>query len=179
MSLPYPSMTFVPLDVLTADEMNQLVANIESLADGSGLDAGAIGTSAIANSAITSELIDWTSLNFLGDFKTGEVELPFKGLNNEPLFKAIVDIGALPNNAWKNVQVSNEIGRCYWVKGVAWNPSSSQCLPLPYCTTSTTASIGINYIANDATHKFISIGTGMDRSGFTSCYAEIIYAKVG
>lgn len=32
MSLPYPSMTFVPLDVLTAEEMNQLVANIESLA---------------------------------------------------------------------------------------------------------------------------------------------------
>lgn len=62
MSLPYPSMTFVPLDVLTADEMNQLVANIESLADGSGLDAGAIGTSAIANSAITSELIDWSSI---------------------------------------------------------------------------------------------------------------------
>lgn len=31
MSLPYPSMAFVPLDVLTAEEMNQLVANIESL----------------------------------------------------------------------------------------------------------------------------------------------------
>lgn len=31
MSLPYPSMTFVPLDVLTAEEMNQIVANIESL----------------------------------------------------------------------------------------------------------------------------------------------------
>lgn len=34
MSLPYPSMTFVPLDVLTAEEMNQLVANIEFLANG-------------------------------------------------------------------------------------------------------------------------------------------------
>lgn len=31
MSLPYPSMTFVPLDVLTAEEMNQIVANIEYL----------------------------------------------------------------------------------------------------------------------------------------------------
>ena len=31
MSLPYPSMVFVPLDVLTAEEMNQLVANIEYL----------------------------------------------------------------------------------------------------------------------------------------------------
>ena len=33
MSLPYPSMTFVPLDVLTAEEMNQIVANIESLSN--------------------------------------------------------------------------------------------------------------------------------------------------
>ena len=41
MSLPYPSMTFVPLDVLTAEEMNQLVANIEALANGSGLDSTA------------------------------------------------------------------------------------------------------------------------------------------
>lgn len=34
MSLPYPSMVFVPLDILTAEEMNQLVANIESLSAG-------------------------------------------------------------------------------------------------------------------------------------------------
>ena len=37
MSLPYPSMTFVPLDVLTAEEMNQLVANIEHLSNGTTL----------------------------------------------------------------------------------------------------------------------------------------------
>lgn len=37
MSLPYPSMVFVPLDILTAEEMNQLVANIESLSAGTGL----------------------------------------------------------------------------------------------------------------------------------------------
>lgn len=37
MSLPYPSMTFVPLDVLTAEEMNQLVSNIEHLSNGTTL----------------------------------------------------------------------------------------------------------------------------------------------
>lgn len=31
MALPYPNLSFVPLDVLTADEMNQIVANIKSL----------------------------------------------------------------------------------------------------------------------------------------------------
>ncbi len=31
MSLPYPNMDFTPLDTLTAEEMNHIVANIESL----------------------------------------------------------------------------------------------------------------------------------------------------
>lgn len=35
--LPYPDMNFTAFDILTAEEMNQLVANIEALSDGSGL----------------------------------------------------------------------------------------------------------------------------------------------
>ena len=31
MALPYPNLNFVPLDVLTADEMNQIVANYTSI----------------------------------------------------------------------------------------------------------------------------------------------------
>lgn len=32
-ALPYPNMNFVPLDILTAQQQNQLVANIQALAD--------------------------------------------------------------------------------------------------------------------------------------------------
>lgn len=32
LTLPYPNMDFTPLDILTADEMDQLVANIEYIA---------------------------------------------------------------------------------------------------------------------------------------------------
>lgn len=32
MALPYPNLSFVPLDVLTADEMNQIVANYTYIA---------------------------------------------------------------------------------------------------------------------------------------------------
>lgn len=46
LTLPYPSMNFVPLDVLTAAEQNQLVANIEYIAN---------------QFPITSPNIDWTS----------------------------------------------------------------------------------------------------------------------
>ena len=31
MALPYPNLNFVPLDILTADEMNQIVANYTSI----------------------------------------------------------------------------------------------------------------------------------------------------
>lgn len=50
-TLPYPNMDFVPLDVLTADELDQIVANIEAI------NNATIGTGAIANSAITTAKI--------------------------------------------------------------------------------------------------------------------------
>lgn len=47
LALPYPSMVFVPLDVLTADEMNHIVANYEFIAN---------------QFPITSDNIDWTTI---------------------------------------------------------------------------------------------------------------------
>ena len=49
LALPYPSMVFVPLDVLTADEMNHIVANYEFIAN---------------QFPITSDKIDWTTPPF-------------------------------------------------------------------------------------------------------------------
>lgn len=42
MALPNPSMSFTPFDPLPASDLNDLVENIESLADGTGFDTGAI-----------------------------------------------------------------------------------------------------------------------------------------
>lgn len=52
MSLPNPAMNFTAFDILTAAEMNELVENIEALADGSGLDTNAIPAAALATNAI-------------------------------------------------------------------------------------------------------------------------------
>ena len=64
MSLPNPSMDFTALDTLSASSLDQLVENIESLSDGSGLEdlaitetklgAGAVTNGKIANSVITN-----------------------------------------------------------------------------------------------------------------------------
>ena len=59
LTLPYPSMNFVPLDVLTAAEQNQLVANIEYIAN-----QFPITNANIASSAVKSQNIDWTTMQF-------------------------------------------------------------------------------------------------------------------
>lgn len=57
-NLPNPGMSFSPFAILTAEEQNNLVENIESLATGTGIGDGAIGTSDLANAAVTKEKID-------------------------------------------------------------------------------------------------------------------------
>ena len=59
LTLPYPSMNFVPLDVLTAAEQNQLVANIEYIAN-----QFPITNANIASSTVKSSNIDWTSMDY-------------------------------------------------------------------------------------------------------------------
>ena len=54
LTLPYPNMDFTPLDILTADEMDQLVANIEFISQ---------------QFPISSSNIDWSSYYY----KAGDV----------------------------------------------------------------------------------------------------------
>lgn len=65
--LPYPSMDFVPLDVLTADELDQIVANINAinnnaLVSTASIATGAVTTPKIADNAVTHTKIDWDSM---------------------------------------------------------------------------------------------------------------------
>lgn len=69
LTLPYPSLTFVPLDKLTAEEMNQIVSNYQAIANqfplsASQIGSGAIGSSQLANSAVSSSKLDWASFGF-------------------------------------------------------------------------------------------------------------------
>ena len=76
-TLPYPSLVFVPLDKLTAEEMNQIVANYTAIsnafplasnqiADGSistaKLAALSVTSGKIANSSVGSSQINWSDL---------------------------------------------------------------------------------------------------------------------
>ena len=63
--LPYPSMVFVPLDVLTAEEMNQIVANYEFIANQFPLTSDKIDWSTAPSVAINK--IDWSTITTITD----------------------------------------------------------------------------------------------------------------
>lgn len=73
-TLPYPSLDFVPLDILTAEEMNQIVANYTAINNSTigtnQLADSSITTPKLANKSVTSDKVDWTT------FKCGMVSNP-------------------------------------------------------------------------------------------------------
>lgn len=95
-TLPYPSMDFVPLDILTATELDQLVANIEAI------NNTTISTSAIADDAITPAKLDTSTYGrFARDNDGGSQS-----------YSAGVDTTALLPNA-----LESEVG-CSYASGI-------------------------------------------------------------
>lgn len=94
-TLPYPNMDFVPLDILTATELDQLVANIEAI-NNSNITATAIANGAVMASKFGSDVtaVKRTEL-FSGDSSGNvtlsqsvanfdQIEITFKDTNNPP-----------------------------------------------------------------------------------------------
>jgi len=63
LALPYPDMDFVPLDILLASELNQMVANIEYIGD-----SFPITTVNITDGAVTTDKIDWDTTGVAVEF---------------------------------------------------------------------------------------------------------------
>ena len=67
LNIPYPSLVFVPLDVLTAEELNNLMSNITYIANefplsAANLAANSVTKAKIAPSAVGSSNIDWPTM---------------------------------------------------------------------------------------------------------------------
>lgn len=63
MALPNPGMDAVPFTPLTAEFLDDMIENIESLSSGTGFATGAITTSTLAESAVTASKIDFTTFS--------------------------------------------------------------------------------------------------------------------
>jgi len=62
MALPNPGMDAVPFTPLTAEFLDDMIENIESLSDGTGFENGAITTNTLADNGVTpAKLYDFNS----------------------------------------------------------------------------------------------------------------------
>ena len=94
--LPYPNMDFTPLDILTAAEMDQMVANDQYLRD---FCAGLADGTNLSDGVIQARKLD----SGIGDYSTSEVDTGFTWIDGKHIYKKTINFGALPNNDTKRV----------------------------------------------------------------------------
>lgn len=88
MALPYPMSPVSPFDVITSQAENEKIANIESLADGTGIGDGAI----TAGKIDWPTLINWsTSAVVTGWSSTTVKEFHYQRIGNIVFFSARVE----------------------------------------------------------------------------------------
>lgn len=141
-------MSFSPFAILTAEEMNDLVENIESLADGTGFDTGAVGPASRS-----------------GGFKTGTFS---KGTTGNI---AVTGVGFQPKFVEFFFQPTSATGSIFSMTGAA-DGTSQNCTGVSGATTptmarwsSTSACINVRNAAGTS----ISVATlvSFDAGGFT------------
>ena len=106
-------------------------------------------------------------------YSTDEVKTNKIWINGKPIYRKVINCGALPNNSDKviNVNVSN-INNVINIYGIGIS-SSGTCFPLPYVYNNFNAQIELVYLASS---QQIRITTGQDRSGING-YVTIEYTK--
>lgn len=157
LNLPYTMSPVSPFDVITSQAENERIANIESLADGTG----------IGDNAITAD-----KTAFGGNYSTSEVNTGFKWIDGKTIYKKTLSVGPLPNNTFKNVTHNvTGIDLGISVSGIA--SDGANMLPLPYVAATSTGEVLCNFSKTNVT-----VVTNSDRSGFTLAYVTITYTKV-
>lgn len=175
-NLPNPSMSFSPFAILTAEEMNNILENINALADGTGIGDGSVGTSDLANLAVTTgklaaasvanAKLDFANINF-GNYLNTEVDTGFKWINGKNIFKKTINLGTLPNSA--STSTAHGITGMTAVveyRGIGMNLGGMQFIDFQQGN-------GINTFI-DATN--VNIATTISRSSFTG-YMTLWYTK--
>lgn len=145
-NLPNPSMSFSPFAILTAEEQNQIVANIESLASGTGFGDGAL------LSALPAPYIGFIPAATFGS--TGNKSIT--GLGFKP---RLVQFTPLQTPAiTQNYAVGAMTPNAQYVNGISYAGGTG------YRRSTKTAAVGFMGAANfDLLASYVS----MDSDGFT------------
>ena len=112
-------------------------------------------------------------INKFTDYSTTE-QVIGKWIDGKPLYRKVIDFGALPNTSEKNANhnIAN-LDMFTSINAISYNPTLNTFFYIPLASTSSnSANI---YIL--ATPDQVRIGTGSDRSGFTKTYIILEYTK--
>ena len=149
MPLPFPGKDAVPFTPLTAQFLDEMIANDEALAAGTGLNTGAVTAVKTA---------------FGGNYTTTEVD-------GKTIYKKTISCGALPNATTKNV--AHGVSFSYIISaGGAARAANGTTLPLPYSHPVATSNVSVAVTATN-----IELFTGSDRTAFTLSYVTLTYTK--
>lgn len=104
--LPYPNMSFVPLDILTAEEMNHIVANDQYLRD---FCAGLADGTNLSDGVIQARKIDFTTLGF-ANYSTTEHDTGYK-YSNKAVYMRTMTFTISSVNTWVDVgEITDSFG---------------------------------------------------------------------
>lgn len=157
----------------TANQSSASTVNIETIyADtiAPATPVAPISTGMIADGAVTSAKIDWTTT--AQSYSTTEIDTGATWIDGKPIYKKTVDTGALPNTTGKNIAhgIAN-FGDLVKIEGGAIQPGVSW-LPLPYSDITTAGVVGV-FLNNTNIYIF----AGNNRSNLTKSYVTLYYTK--
>lgn len=115
-NLPNQDMSFSPFAILTAEEMNDLVENIESLADGSGVGDGAVTNAKLATDSVSTAKV-------IANAITG-VKLSDSSLGDKVF--ARVAVNGATNTTDKSIAVQCSSGTTSMTSSVAGSSTSER-----------------------------------------------------
>lgn len=123
-----------------------------------------------------------SGLYYQEEFVTGQVYFPNPSLSSttqqqptpRPVFRKVINFGSLPNTGSTSVAHGLTVTANFSftrIYGAATDPSTS-FIPLPYASPTDADNIELSV---DATN--VTITTGSDRTGYTTCYVVLEYLK--
>lgn len=165
---------------VSAPNLNAMQDNIEKAVNHIGSTQPATTEKVWFKTGATKEILVKNSNNMFETYysqnyhtySTSEVQTG-TWIDGKPLYRKVLDFGALPNNSSKmlNVNVSN-FGKMINFTGVAF--SSGFTIPLPYVHPTSSDIINVWF---QQSNMQIGVQTHSDRTSYTECYIIIEYTK--
>lgn len=130
---------------------------------------GAVTTAKLADDSVTSDKIDWTTIN--NSYSTSEVDTNMKWIDGRTIYKKTIEWGAMPNatRVNKNGQFPNN-ATIINIEAIAMSSTAAHNMPYIYDAIVDTVFVG------NTTNGQLCISTTNDRSTWNA-YITLYYCK--